>query len=378
MSLLQAELSPAITSSEVMLFAGAGASVPLGMPTTRAFLNELRRQVEATRLRVVYDAALDQLGNDADIERLLDILAQWRSYPLSSPPRLATGSPVAPSQPPPTAGTQAEVVDLYEAALRLITTRYSDVDADRARFLYGWLLIWLKGFCTNWSPLPIFTTNYDWTFERMVERLKRRITSLVDGFVANPAGSLWNPAAFHRLKGARHWQIVLFKLHGSTAWYRQPSGQIAKITHAERYSGQLKNVIVYPTEAKTELVREEPFLTAYSYLTACLSMGTRLCVVIGYSFRDPEISEAFRIGLAENPQLRIIVLDPDPDKGRLEKSLQCSPERMTFVKDEFRYYGVTSNDGLRRAVERLMTPNSIFHQPSPSHPAPSSRIDSAS
>lgn len=363
MSLLQAELSGAITSSEVILFAGAGASVPLGMPTTRDFLNELRRQVEATRLRVVYDAALDQLGNDADIERLLDILAQWRAYPHSLPPRLAAGLPAAPTQPPPIARAPAEVTDLHEAALRLIITRYSDVDPDRAHFLYGWLLLWLKGFSTNWSPLPIFTTNYDWTFERMVERGKRRIMTLVDGFVANPAGSLWDPGAFHRLKGARHWQIVLFKLHGSTSWYRQTSGQIAKITHAERQPGQLENVVVYPTEAKTELVREEPFLTAYSYLTACLSTGARLCVVIGYSFRDPEINEAFRIGLAENSELHIIVLDPDLDKGRLEKGLQCNPERMTFVKDEFRYYGTTSNDALRRAIERLMTPNSIFHKP---------------
>jgi hypothetical protein len=222
--------------------------------------------------------------------------------------------------------------------------------------------MWLKGFCENWRPFPVFTTNYDWTFERVVERLKQRITAGVDGFVMKPMGSIWDAQVFHRLKGARRWQFVLFKLHGSTSWYRQTSGRIVKIMHAEKDPGRLTNVVIYPTQAKTRLVDDEPFRTAYQYLRACLSIGARLCLVIGYSFRDPEINQAFKLGLANNPRLCMIVLDPKPDKERIWSALQCGPDKITFVEDEFRYYGIDRNAALRHAIEALMTAKSIMHQ----------------
>lgn len=364
-------LSPAITNSEVVLFAGAGASVPLGLPTTRGFMEILAREVERRARDVAaYDAlhsvAKHVLGDDADIEGMLDLLVRWEADPqvLMGEAR-GLGLPTV---------TPDEVQDLRECVLQVIVRTYSDVDAERARYLYGWLLFWLKGYCEGWCPLPIFTTNYDWTFERMVEKAgKAKLNRLIDGFVPKKTGTFWTPNVFHRLKGSRGWDFVLFKLHGSTSWYRQPSGDITKTTHAEKDPGQLTSALIYPTLSKSALVNSDPFFTAYQYLRSCLTLGARLCVAIGYSFRDPEINAAFRAGLACNSTLQVLILDPGPDKLRILSEFDVGPERVTFVEDDFRYYGINRNTRLREAIEARMTPKCIMnvpYTPSPATPGP--------
>jgi len=350
-------LSPAITNSEVVLFTGAGASVPLGLPTTESFLQDLAKEVQTdSGAQSIYLAAVDELGSQANIERLLDLIAAWGADPPKIPRRLVdrriTG--FAPEV------VASRIPRLEQAALRLITARYSDVDAERAYFLYLWLFFFLKSFAERWCPLPIFTTNYDWTFERVAERLKKRLNNVIDGFVMRPMGNVWDPGVFHRLKGGRTWQLPLFKLHGSTSWYRQTSRSVIKMMHAERDPGQLKNVLIYPTQSKSSLVLEDPFRTAYEYLSACLRTGARLCLVIGYSFRDPEISAAFRIALVDNRRLELIILNPTPDKDRIIADLQDSSGRITFIEDEFQYYGIDLNSKLRDAIVDRATPNSIL------------------
>jgi len=246
--------------------------------------------------------------------------------------------------------------------IQQVSRLYSDVEPERARRLYLWLLLLLKSFSETWCPLPVFTTNYDWTWERIAEGLKTRFNKLIDGFTARPMGMIWDPMLFHRLKGSRYWQIVLFKLHGSTSWYQQSNKQIVKITHAENDPGELRSAVIYPVREKSVLATQEPFATPYRYLRACLGGGVRLCVVIGYSFRDPQVNEAFVAGLSENEHLRVLILDPYPDKAGIQTALQADSRKIIFVEDEFRFYGLNRNRALREAIEAMMTPGFIYLQ----------------
>ena len=61
-------------------------------------------------------------------------------------------------------------------------------------------------------------------------------------------------------------------------------------------------------------MEREPFRTAYEYLQQTLN-HTALCVVIGFSFRDPAVNETLRSALNENGRLRLIIVEPSMNQG---------------------------------------------------------------
>jgi len=161
------------------------------------------------------------------------------------------------------------------------------------------------------KPLVIFTTNYDPAVENLCEGNADGY-DLIDGFVHQPAGKsyVWSRKEFDDYRGPNSKKnVVLFKLHGSTGWTKTPSGIIrsaASIYTTDDSSHQ--NVLIYP--ARRKVATEEPFFTAYDYFQRCME-NCRLCITIGYSFRDEDALTRLRSASSINPHLRVLVLDPN-------------------------------------------------------------------
>jgi hypothetical protein len=335
------ELNPRIVGSPAVLFVGAGASASLGFKTTTEFLEVVRNicesDIEFSRISENWSQRVSI--EQQDIENLLDYLESFKVGDQDNQ-------------------KDAERLDI--ALRRAIVQHYSDIDADKALKHYGWLLIFLKGYPEDLHPIPIFTTNYDWVFERGIGSYKSYIR-LLDGFRPTRLGTFWDNSTFVRFKGSRlSWDIPFFKLHGSTSWYSQPDGRIIKTTHAELDPGQLKTMLIYPTLSKKKPVEIESYATCYRYLRGCLSLGCQLCVVIGFSFRDAEISKIFAESLDVNRRLKLIVVDPSPDKMRILMALSTNNNRVKFVSESFKHYGLDENKTLQEELLARMSSRSIL------------------
>lgn len=358
-------LSTAITCAPAILFAGAGASVPLELYTAQQFPKSILNfaNLDDSSKRIL--CALEEVdpSSCSNIETLISSLMEIRSDSnLTNRFLLESDSPglshIPRSEIMPALGK------LTNSVLTHTVQHYSKVEPERSMYLYMWLMFLLKYYPENWHPIPVFTTNYDWAFESMVETWRK--PRLIDGFKASPTGLLWNPDIFHRFKGSqRRYDIVLFKLHGSTSWFKLPSNEIAKLAHAEKDPGHLSTTLIYPGFVKEEALVEEPFATAYKYLKACLSQGAELCLIIGFSFSDEPINMIFRRAVKSNPKLHLIIVDPNPDKQTIMSELSLEGSRVTFVEQEFVYYGMDANKQLYDAIVGRMSPNSLFLGKSP-------------
>ncbi len=340
-----AELNPRIIGSPAVLFVGAGASASLGFNTATGFLEVVRNicKPDIEFSRIFEDWRQKASIEQQDIENLLDYLESLK------------------------AGDQdnRKIAERLDIALRrAIVQHYSDIDADKALKHYGWLFMFLKGYPEDLHPIPIFTTNYDWVFERGIGSYKSYIR-LLDGFRPTRLGTFWDNATFARFKGSRlSWDFPYFKLHGSTSWYSQPDGRIIKTTHAELDPGQLKTMLIYPTLSKKKPLEIEPYATCYRYFRGCLSLGCHLCVVIGFSFRDAEICKIISETLKVNKSLQLIVVNPHPDETRILMDLETDRDRVKFISEPFRHYGLDDNKTLRDELLARMSDRSIFKRDS--------------
>jgi hypothetical protein len=125
-------------------------------------------------------------------------------------------------------------------------------------------------------------------------------------------------------------KIEYLKLHGSIDWWIRDSDQrVVKrespYTYGtEKYSGQL---MVYPIYEK--YVSLEPFFSIFSYFRSMLYVHD-IYVVIGYSFRDPAINNAFSDMLRKKAESRIVIVNPNTDQIK-KRILDNFPEKKLDV-----------------------------------------------
>lgn len=190
----------------------------------------------------------------------------------------------------------------------VMVVHYSRVDGKLAWRIYKPLL---QSLCAEGQTLPLYTTNYDWAFEHLAVASEIDLC-LEDGFMDSPLGEHWAREIFDQFRPApQKINLVLFKLHGSTSWYRnaEPPHLVQKFpTPAPELAGS-RIALIYPTQIKTQAIQEEPFKTAREYLQETL-MHTNLGVVIGFSFRDPTINDILHCALVKNRNLKLVIVEP--------------------------------------------------------------------
>jgi hypothetical protein len=148
----------------------------------------------------------------------------------------------------------------------------------------------------------IFTTNYDLCVDKF---LRRR--GYVDGFEERVGyGRIFTGSWARSGVGT----YSLCKLHGSVNWF-EIGGLITQLSFApgqsymdEQVTGRM---MVYPASEKYALIT--PYAECLVYLRASLmERSADPVVVIGYSFRDSPINNAFVDAIKANPSLRIFAL----------------------------------------------------------------------
>ena len=325
--------SKKITQSHCILFLGAGASAPLGLKTTVPFLQLIpqkyyefwknkgsdygNQETVAQFIMPLFQIAAKRSGTaHPDSEVVLDyidFLLKIGNEGKGFPNEILKLSGI---------GSFERWID-YFTELRnflqtLVVEHYSTVDGEQAYKLYSPLI---SIVCSDRNILPVFTTNYDWVFEHLVE-VRQNDFKLLDGFKSiGGLGERWARDVFDRFRSSpKKTNIILLKLHGSTSWYKDNRGNIKKISEAAPQIGGSRALLIYPTQVKTDAVQEDPFKTAYEYLKVSLE-NTKLCIVIGFSFRDPEINKVFSIALVNNKELKLIIIDPAINQHYLDELL---------------------------------------------------------
>ena len=166
---------------------------------------------------------------------------------------------------------------------------------------------------SRYSPIEIFTTNYDLLLEEALEHKK---IPYFDGFI----GSI-NPFLISESIEAENikndqssyipysW-IRLWKIHGSINWFltidQEQRKRIIRSTNRELSVGD--ELMIYPSKQKYDESRRLPFLVFQDRLRKFSSNGETLLVICGYSFGDDHLNEIIFQALRANKRLAITAL----------------------------------------------------------------------
>lgn len=184
------------------------------------------------------------------------------------------------------------------------------------------------------TPAVVFTTNFDTIFEAL--RYTRKLDAdILTGMGGNqPQHFKW--ANF--LHSQNQKQILVFKLHGSVTWERKQEAIRESFAQLPTPRGgtRIPNVaLVEPVLSKRQA--DSPFREMYRIFAAVLETN-RLCVVIGFSFRDDEIREMVKRRLDQKADFRLLIVAPE-DKAHAEinEHLEAlaAHSRVTWMKEFF-------------------------------------------
>lgn len=169
----------------------------------------------------------------------------------------------------------------------------------------------LKEFVDGYKMLDIFSVNYDTCIEQFCKEYGLRYT---DGFEL-----YWHPELFDD-----DYDVKLYKIHGSVMWYLTDRGTYVKIPIASTEKDEInlitgktaKTLMVYPMGGKWEYA--EPLLELVRRLHERLEKA-KVCIVIGYSFRDEYIRRIFFEAARTNKDLTVFLISPDAGKIYYDK-----------------------------------------------------------
>lgn len=316
--------------SPVVLFTGAGASKPLGMPTMLDFKGSFADGLSATKKELWHEIvessaqAFKTTSDQIDIEGVLTYLDECGMSHCKSSllwAQICRGKLGG----QPTVGQiddfQQELRSIKDDVLNKICATYVCPDSIKAIECYAPLFEMLNR-SSGQKMTNVFTTNYDLTFEVLAES-RHDDFELVDGFVTSCSGEVVFGNTYVPQDRSKH-SIVLWKLHGSTSWVgKLPDPKFSKAPPGRYVQGDARTIIIYPTKNKSESqnLHTSPFTQAYGGLGSLLSRveAVQVLLVIGYSFGDVEVVDVIKEGLALQQSATMIVVDPTGTPEKIAK-----------------------------------------------------------
>jgi hypothetical protein len=267
----------------ILLFAGAGASVELGVPAMRSMVIRLGEHYAERRLSPELLGKLAELVKDPkyDMESLIEELDHMTSAGEAFT-QWGAGSSTAPVE---------ELRVFRQEAEWFVNHMCERVEAERASLMWGPTLSALPG-----HEVVIATTNYD----RAVEIAGNRVdVPLFDGFAdfAHDEWTTWR--GFESTSGT-----VLLKVHGSTDWYHVAEGDdVVKLRHPMALFGRvtmqvdtphplrLRSAAILPSREKKINLPPYPDL-AYEFRKAIDK--AEVAMFVGTSLRDPDMRGLYK------------------------------------------------------------------------------------
>ncbi len=321
---------------KIVLVTGAGASVPLGMPTAAGFLDVLRRNksidqqyLEEAILaseRLVASTQIERV----DVESLLDHITSFSS---GAPSVLAETQFAIPATEHQRINERvAQYTKLREQILESIVETFGEVDLEKVVPLLHALTLGLAK-CFDASVLPVFTLNYDLAFETYIDQVQPRV-EMIDGFDRAPSALIrrWSKDIFARSLAnppptGTELRVLLFKLHGSANWGRDlRTRELHQIGFLPRDPGRYETVLYYPS-LNQKPTYQEPFQTAFDYFLQALTRAETV-MIIGTSFRDKSVTD---ILLRVKPKCHVIVCNRSSDAPEFVSHLKGKGVYVTYI-----------------------------------------------
>ena len=270
-------------------FLGAGASAPYGMPTAGEFIGLLQSR---GRNRHMWREVVEVLGASS-IEGLFDGLGDTAGY-FSTGAGKSVRSWLLKSAPGGPTQWMRDIPGL-EADLRGRIFEAYRWNPEMGAVL-GAVLEPLLDLAAGQKEIPVYTTNYDRCVEEYCSDPDRGLLCR-DGFQADSfAGRFrwsdtYGPAGEEGGLGAPR-TLKLHKLHGSLGWKLGPYGPERLAYESRSDSSHCRDLLAYPSSRANPLMENALFRTILSEFRGSL-LSSDACVVIGYSFRDSDIADAF-------------------------------------------------------------------------------------
>ncbi len=326
--------------ADIVFLLGAGASRDAGLPLmaelTMGFKGWLTHRKEpedlshAVDLSLVslFEAAVSAVAPEAgypNIELVLQLLTDLLLFKSGAHNKTIT------SWHQPFDASPEAISSLMGVIREYIRETLSRAPASSGNYLSG-----LLDFGSKENPtVEVFTLNYDQLVESMAAQIGVRFTS---GF-----GEAWDPSLFE----LKNWDLRLYKLHGSVDWYRLPSRNVLYRGSPEHHAfrgEESEEVLLYPARGKA--AHADPFATLMSLFNRALA-DTRLCVAIGYSFRDDHIRRAVLDRMVTNKRLQLLIVDTKPE---LVMAVQPSdPHEPSFAQFRDSVFGLRM--GAKQALQ---------------------------
>ncbi len=275
------------------LLTGAGASRPLGYPTTIEFFPSDAGGPSSEILQLLKQEA----GNPLDVEEALAIL-----QPIIDFSETRAGHFLKLKRP----GDWWEQIESFttytrERCFELYGTQ---PDPAQVRELYEPLL---RTVSADKQPVALFTTNYDPVTDELMGLAQLLRFPTYDGFDRT---GWWHPSGY----GASESGLDIYRLHGSMSWVMQGN----RIKNTRDYSlrrGKTEHLLIYPGyKGDPASGAHDVYAYAHKAFRDTL-LASDVLIAIGFSFRDEHINQAVANALKKNDKLRLVILNPEWPEG---------------------------------------------------------------
>ena len=329
-----------VQTSKIALFLGAGASKAFGYPTTLDFVSNLEKVLGI--LEKDFFHKILTLPNVSDIEHVLQKLDLLTDVGSDGYVKKMLKEEITPSESQKFLSPFDTFFNSCETLRQTIINelyRQYEFDTNRIEKIIDYYneLCTILNKISNEPELHVFTTNYDSVFENYCDNTNRQI-EFTCGFRIDKR----NRRQFWHSEWLKNWKfdpdrnegIRLYKLHGSLDWREMADGRIERVLTEDKVPSRSRtykrNTLIYP--AQKNYATEEPFRRLQRYFEVVLSQHD-LCLVIGFSFRDLLINNAFLDFLRGNDKRRLVVVSPNAMKN-VEENLGAEEKQL---KEQIRY-----------------------------------------
>lgn len=296
----------------VLLFTGAGMSVPLGLPSTIDFMESVKGGAQPITKHIINYLA--SVGRGNDIEWILSELQAFKAggslmefliphAALDQPGRngvssIANGISSLRSQ------CDSELIRIK----KVIFEKLIKYKSDDASSLYVGVARELKSLFKD-VRISIVTANYDLTFEDAFESMENffkseGIEDIDFSFKTKNSRTVYDPS--HEFEW-RPSNIEYLKLHGSLDWHHDARGGCSRNGSVTMPDKPDEMAILYP--GFKGVPDKEPFITLHNKFDLRLHQADEV-IVIGFAFRDSYINNIFERMLRSKPDTNVYVINP--------------------------------------------------------------------
>jgi len=291
---------------KVVIFTGAGVCVPLGLPTTTGFSDDVNKNAPPITLSLVKYL---RTGSN-DIESILSSLESFGKDTAFTDfllPQLESAGHNT---------VRKNLKRFKDDALKEITrikkiilTKLAKFDREKASKIYLNLVTEVLGMYPGCS-IAFFTTNYDLTFESSFEDASASFKNSLGiedaefGFSIRHGRAIYDPTRDFR------WSpnvIEFSKLHGSLDWHRDANENCTRSGASITPDDPGEMPILYP--GYKGIPEIEPFATLHRRLHQRLIEADAV-IIIGFALRDAYINSVFDNVLHSRPPFPIYCFNP--------------------------------------------------------------------